>query len=157
MKTTVLQAFLLLNLAVGFASLHQFVSPPSDSLATAGTQSPDIVEFPIVTTLEMVEHLKNGDAVFLDARSSKEFEQGFIPGATSAPMELGASLPLLESLKGKGAVVVYCTGTGCKSSLTLARELAAQGIKNISLYEEGWKGWTEAGMPTMKLSTPPTQ
>ena len=66
-----------------------------------------------------------GRAVFLDARSQYEFEQGHIQGAISLPpREFAAQFQDLKSrLVSKEAVITYCDGDRCPLSQALAEHL----------------------------------
>ena len=46
------------------------------------------------------------------------------------------------------AIVLYCGG-GFRSALA-ADNLQKMGYTNVASMDGGWRGWTEAGLPTVK-------
>ncbi len=104
-------------------------------------------------TLEEGEDLwRTGGAVFIDARKEAEFREGHVPGALSAPAARAekAMPQALQALARDRALVIYCEGGDCQSSLLLAKRLSQDGFKDIRVYTGGWAGWTAAGLPMEK-------
>lgn len=97
-----------------------------------------------------------GDAVFIDARFSSEYEAGHIPGARSLPLyEYGdVAEQALEGLSAARVLITYCNGAGCDSAVRLAERLAQAGFWKTKAFTEGWEGWREAGYPTRGGQTP---
>jgi rhodanese-related sulfurtransferase len=83
------------------------------------------------------------NAVVLDVRTSKEFKEGHIPGATNidylAP-DFDAKLKALDKAK---PYVLHCSAGG-RSSQAAARMLKA-GFTNVIYFEAGMNGWQKAG------------
>ena len=84
--------------------------------------------------------------VLVDVREESEFAKGHLPGA----MHLGkgvierdaeARLPDPEA-----TIVLYCGG-GYRSALA-ADNLQKMGYTNVISMDGGYRGWTEAGLPT---------
>ncbi len=94
----------------------------------------------------------SGRAVFLDARSQYEFEQGHIQGALSLPpRDFAARFPGLKPrLTGKEAVIAYCDGELCQLSIALAEQLRAAGITNVFVLKNGWTLWNAEKLPVAK-------
>lgn len=92
-----------------------------------------------------------GRAVFLDARSQYEFEQGHIQGALSLPPREFASQfqDLKPKLAGKEAVITYCDGDRCPLSHALAEHLRNAGVKNVFVLKNGWTLWQAEKLPTV--------
>lgn len=96
-------------------------------------------------------------AVFLDARSQYEFEQGHIQGAISLPpREFAAQFQDLKPrLVSKEAVITYCDGDRCPLSQALAEHLRAAGIKNVYVLKNGWTLWQAEKLPIAKGASGP--
>ncbi len=92
----------------------------------------------------------SGTALFLDARGQLEFESGHIAGALNLPPEeFEYSFAALEGLIGRaGTVITYCDGEGCMLSRDLAALLRARGLGRVFVLKDGWRLWTQAGLPT---------
>jgi len=95
-----------------------------------------------------------GRAVFLDARSQLEFEQGHIQGAFFLPPREFASQyqDLKPSLQGKEAIITYCDGERCPLSQALAEHLRGAGLKNVYVLKNGWSLWQAEKLPVAKGS-----
>jgi rhodanese-related sulfurtransferase len=93
-----------------------------------------------------------GEAALLDARTADLYAQGHVPRALSAPAkEAEASLPwFFERLPLEGALVIYCEGGDCSSSLVLAKLLHEKGFTDIRIFSGGWEEWERAGLPGEK-------
>jgi len=103
----------------------------------------------LVSLAEAEDLWRTGQAVFLDARAAELFRQGRVPRALSAPAEaVEASFPaFFERLPLEGALVIYCEGGDCISSLALAKLLHAKGFKDLRVFTGGWEEWRAAGLP----------
>ncbi len=88
-------------------------------------------------------------AVFLDARSPLEFDEGHIQGALSAPVEDFEVLfdELKPALAGKEAVITYCDGERCPLSHELAEQLRSRGVRNVWVLRNGWGLWQKENLP----------
>jgi len=86
-------------------------------------------------------------AIFIDARSAKEFSEGHISSAQSIPLqqfddhfeEIGN---LIDAQK---PLIVYCTNRDCDDALLLCIELQAMGAENLRLYIDGFEQWEHYG------------
>lgn len=98
----------------------------------------------------------SGRAVFLDARSQFEYQQGHIQGALSLPPREFASQyqDLKPQLAGKDAIIAYCDGDRCPLSHALAEHLRGAGLKNVFVLKNGWTLWTAEKLPTAKGASP---
>jgi len=94
----------------------------------------------------------SGRAVFLDARSQFEFEQGHIQGAVNLPpREFAAQYQDLKPLlAGKEAVITYCDGENCPLGHSLAKHLRDAGLKNVFVLKDGWGLWQAEKLPVAK-------
>jgi rhodanese-related sulfurtransferase len=90
-------------------------------------------------------------AVFVDARSAKEFNEGHIPGALLLPPDDfdEAISSWTELIPRETLLITYC-GAGCDSSLDLAELLKEEGYSRIKVFFGGWDKWKGAGYPVEK-------
>ena len=108
------------------------------------------VEFKGVPTLKLQEvhdFWKQGEALFLDARSPEEFAELHIPKALNLPP---AKLSDLQNtgilgLPRDRLIVVYCAKVQCDSALKVARHLQTLGFRRVTAFLEGFQAWDEAG------------
>lgn len=111
-----------------------------------------------VGELDVLEALKTGDAVVVDGRVRRQFEEGTIPGAVSIPYteaadrldELGCEVDF-DGFDCKGdvsRVVLFCNGPWCGQSPTAARRMIAAGFPadKISYYRGGMQNWHMLGL-----------
>jgi 3-mercaptopyruvate sulfurtransferase SseA len=103
-------------------------------------------EWPVATYQDMVQHLENGTALFLDAREPEEFEQGHLPGAINFPSSqlqdsyetIGVTFPRDE---GEALLIVYCQGDPCEQSHDVLDYLRKFEFENLMIYLGGWNEW----------------
>ncbi|HMF13034.1 MAG TPA: rhodanese-like domain-containing protein [Gemmataceae bacterium] len=88
--------------------------------------------------------------LFVDVRSSIDFEFGHIAGAISLPEEeIEQRLPELKSsLEQANTIVVYCKNRDCGKSLWAAIRLRQAGLRQTGIYPQGWNDWYLDGLPT---------
>ena len=95
-------------------------------------------------------------ATIIDARSEKDYAEGHVPGALSFPGgRISERLArVFETIDPEAAVVVYCAGVSCNSSLTVYRRLEREGYKKIRVFTGGWNEWKEKGL-AIETGPPP--
>lgn len=94
-------------------------------------------------TLQMALASK-GKVVWVDARSSKQFDAGHIPGAVLLNEEnWNKMLPaLLDVWSPESRVIVYCDSNSCESSQAIADRLKNEaGLERVSVLVGGWQAW----------------
>ena len=144
---TALRLFLTLNLALslGLAThWHRFSqSPlfPTSVPLVAGA-------FPVLSTVDVVDRLRQGDTLIIDARPEASYQFRHIPGAINLPPGTSLGTSQSDDVRAAKRVVVYCGGIECDASLQLARSLQLEGLRDIAVYEGGFEAWLQAGMPT---------
>jgi rhodanese-related sulfurtransferase len=112
--------------------------------------------YPGISFIDLVSAKKLYDdrvAIFVDARTSQEYENEHISGAISLPVRalLKGDIEPDKVLPDKEAVLItYCDGGECDISLELSKELSERGYQNIFVLGEGWPGWEAAGYPMDK-------
>ena len=106
----------------------------------------------LITMAEAEDLWRAGEAAFIDARTADLYAQGHVPRALSAPAEEAeTSFPsFFERLPPEGALVIYCEGGDCQSSLALAKRLREKGFTDIRVFSGGWEEWARAGLPGEK-------
>lgn len=128
----------------------------NDGLALKGEWSKEAVEkrhlgedLVSVSIEDAYRMFQKGDAFFIDARSSSEFERGHIKGAWNIPAwEANARIQEIEGLMPQDAnIITYCDGEDCSLSRDLARFLKGMGYKNVRVLINGWSLWRKAGYP----------
>jgi rhodanese-related sulfurtransferase len=100
---------------------------------------------PLLRTDEVRIFAESGSHLFLDARPMAEYDQGHLPGALSLPHEdfENAFVALAPIFTPMDPLVVYCSGPTCDDALLVALRLREAGFVDVSVYLDGWKGWTE--------------
>jgi len=84
----------------------------------------------------------------IDVREDSEWAKGHLPGAVH--MSKGIIERDIENAVPRKStpIVLYCGG-GFRSALA-ADNLQKMGYSNVISMDGGWRGWTEAGFPTVK-------
>jgi rhodanese-related sulfurtransferase len=86
--------------------------------------------------------------IIIDTREDNEWARGHIPNA----VHLGKGVierDIEKAIPDKDAVVVLYCGGGYRSALA-ADNLQKMGYRNVISMDGGWRGWTEAGFPTIR-------
>ena len=106
---------------------------------------------PEVSTEELVEIVKTGSAVVLDARPHLEYAMSHVPGARNVAPKPGVSMAMYvsdvaEVLRLVGGdktrpLILYCNGPFCGKSKRLAEELLAAGFTRVRRYQLGIPVW----------------
>ncbi len=99
---------------------------------------------------ELIERLRDGQAVLIDVRPSEEFEAGHIEGARSIPLE--ELEQRLAELPADREIVAYCRGPFCAYAPEAVRRLTTAG-RTARRLEEGWPEWRLAETHTKRTKT----
>jgi rhodanese-related sulfurtransferase len=86
--------------------------------------------------------------IIIDTREDNEWARGHIPNA----VHLGKGVierDIEKVIPDKDATVVLYCGGGYRSALA-ADNLQKMGYRNVISMDGGWRGWTEAGFPTIR-------
>jgi rhodanese-related sulfurtransferase len=86
--------------------------------------------------------------IIVDTREDNEWARGHIPNAIHLgkgviERDIERAIPDKEE-----TIVLYCGG-GYRSALA-ADNLQKMGYRNVISMDGGWRGWTEAGFPTIR-------
>jgi rhodanese-related sulfurtransferase len=86
--------------------------------------------------------------IIIDTREDNEWARGHIPNA----VHLGKGVierDIERAIPDKDATLVLYCGGGYRSALA-ADNLQKMGYRNVISMDGGWRGWTEAGFPTIR-------
>jgi rhodanese-related sulfurtransferase len=86
--------------------------------------------------------------LLVDVREDNEWAKGHLPGAAHLSKgiierDIEQRVPNTDT-----KVILYCGG-GFRSAL-VADNLQKMGYTNVESMDGGWKGWLEAGLPTVR-------
>lgn len=145
---SLLQAVLMVLAGIALGAAFNSLRP--DRLPWVGASPSPRAEaaIPTMGVMEAWREYQKGLVLFVDARSSSEYEAGHLPGALSVPLETVEGKAGRVKLPEGRALVIYCSDTACPKSGQLATLLSGQGVKGIRVMPGGWAGWYEAGLPS---------
>jgi len=159
-KNTAREIVILLGLAVIAAFTVNYFSPTGISLVGQWDESKGIItanakDDVVVVDLEIddVKIAKQiydiGKAVFVDARSREDYEDGHIKGAVSLPVgQFDESIDAFhDQYSTSSSIVIYCSGRTCEDSHRLAHLLLDEGYTNVTIMIDGYPGWGSEGYP----------
>jgi rhodanese-related sulfurtransferase len=94
--------------------------------------------------------LQSRGVLFLDARRTKDYEQGHVRGARPFAVWESDIDDKVLSLLGEGRdanrpVVLYCSGGDCEDSHLLGQKLFGAGFNNLLVYKDGFPDWVKRG------------
>ena len=96
---------------------------------------------------EVKRRMGSGEKFLLvDVREDHEWAKGHLPGA----VHLGRGIierDIETHMPDTGAKMILYCGGGFRSAL-VADNLQKMGYTNVESMDGGWRGWTEAGLPT---------
>jgi rhodanese-related sulfurtransferase len=94
-------------------------------------------------------------AVFLDARTPAEYEQGHIQGAVNLPWNEVDNYfeTVIMILDPEAMVITYCDGETCSLSHDLALFLKDLGFTRVKVLVNGWTLWKEHDLPVTTQSS----
>tara|TARA_B100000809_G_scaffold253185_1_gene288898 strand:- start:780 stop:1466 length:687 start_codon:yes stop_codon:yes gene_type:complete len=129
-----------------------------DPAASDPGETPEAGKTPRVLVDEAFEEWEAG-TLFIDARRTKEYVKGHIPGAISiSPWEKGreAKVAGLAQTEPKAApVVVYCTRSkDCEDSEEISSNLKQFGFDNVMIFQGGFPVWQEQKKPVVEGEKP---
>jgi rhodanese-related sulfurtransferase len=86
--------------------------------------------------------------ILVDVREDNEWAKGHLPGA----VHMGKGVierDIEQQVPDTGTKLVLYCGGGFRSAL-VADNLQKMGYTNVESMDGGWRGWTEAGLPTVQ-------
>jgi rhodanese-related sulfurtransferase len=144
---------LLLSLAMGLAinALRSAPLPLVGDWAHGTSPSRGEDGIPTVPLEDALAKFLTEEAVFLDARSTTDYQLGHIRGALNLPVHDGAFGERLQKFSLQVdlevELIIYCDGIGCTLSPELASILKGLGYRDVKILINGWTEWIMAGMP----------
>ena len=129
------------------------VQPPQASAAELLSRFPVHGQPFVEISGDQAAWLHAQGALFLDARRSREYAGGHVPGARSFPVwESEVVREQVEALVASGRdgalpIVLYCSGGDCEDSHMLAQMLFGAGFENLLVYRDGLPDWVRRGGP----------
>ncbi len=95
---------------------------------------------------EARQALADRSALFLDARSPQEYDEGHLPGALNLPAYQFDDyfFEVMEPIEEASRIIVYCDGDECSDSIAVAERLVEFGFSAVYVFEGGWRSWVES-------------
>lgn len=120
------------------------------TLKVAKVDSKDLIKTEEVAALVDAGPEKK-NFLIIDARPTKRYKEGYIPGAASLPFhswdkKKDSVLPDDKSTK----LIFYCGGVTCPLSPKSAAKAKELGYTDVKVYHDGMPAWKKAGEPVMK-------
>lgn len=106
---------------------------------------------------EMRDAVATKAAVIVDARSKGAYRAGHIPGARHLSIQVYAKrhAEVLENVSKDGAIITYCAGGACRTSIELAQKLKDEGgYTNVKAFYGGWQEWRRANLDIVSGDEP---
>lgn len=117
-------------------------------LAAASPETSGQGAFRVISLDQMKRVVAERRAMVLDARTPAEYAEGHISGAENLyAVEPDTWVERIADLPRDTLLVIYCSNPHCPYGRDLAEFLGAFGFSNMLLYDDGWDGWTGAGLP----------
>ena len=88
------------------------------------------------------------DAVLLDVRTPEEFSEGVIKGAVNMDYRDPSFAKKIGGLDKEKPYFLYCLSG--KRSGAAAEQMKEAGFKNIYTLTDGYQGWTDKGLESVK-------
>jgi rhodanese-related sulfurtransferase len=120
--------------------------PPSTKTQAAG----DVAGIPLLDRAAAESLWHDSSTLFVDVRSSVDYDFGHITGAVSLPEEeFDKCFPDLNArLQRARTIVVYCKNRDCGKSLWAAIRLHQAGLTQTAIYPGGWNEWYLDELPS---------
>ncbi|MFH2046946.1 MAG: rhodanese-like domain-containing protein [Pseudomonadota bacterium] len=101
-----------------------------------------------------VQLFRQNGAIFMDARSLEEYNEGHIKGAISFPyMEVDSKfVEIMSEIPEDSVIITYCDGETCELSIDLADFLRNTGYKKVWALLNGWTVWQQNRLPVESVN-----
>jgi len=117
---------------------------------TARTDTAEQEPFRVISLAQMRKILDGKSGIIADARTPDEYATGHIPGSLNLyAMEPENYVELIADLPRDTLVTVYCSNPHCPFARSVAELLGTFGFTNVLLYDDGYDGWIDAGLPVV--------
>jgi len=116
------------------------------------TQEGDTMAIPLEEAAALFE---THGAVFIDARTPSEYDQGHIQSAVNLPWHDVDNYfeTVIMTLDPETMVITYCDGGTCSLSHDLAVFLKDLGFTRVKVLVNGWALWKEHDLPVTTPSS----
>jgi rhodanese-related sulfurtransferase len=151
---TVRQTISILLIAVALGAAVNLIRPDGIPFVDSWSMTDKLVTedgYTLAIPLEDAATLfAENAAVFLDARTPAEYDQGHIQGALNLPWHDVDNYfeTVIMTLDPEATVITYCDGETCPLSHDLALFLKDQGFTRVKVLVNGWTLWKEHRLPT---------
>lgn len=115
-------------------------------LSVVGCNKPVKVQSKVVSPIEAVELLNNGDVQLIDVRTPEEYNEGYIENAKNINFYSNTFGSEIEALDKQSPVIVYCKKGGRSAKSVI--KLKEAGFTKIYDLEGGISKWKEEGYKT---------
>lgn len=109
----------------------------------------DRQQFQSISSEELLTLMQKRDVIVLDVRPTLEYEQGYIKGAISVPLEKLENY--LKKIPKSKTIVAYCRGPYCVMSFDAVKLLSKKGYRGVRL-DEGFPEWRLRGFPVEQIN-----
>lgn len=106
-------------------------------------------QFQSVNAEELLALMQKRDVIVLDVRPTLEYEQGYIKGAISVPLEKLEEY--LSKIPKSKTIVAYCRGPYCVMSFDAVKLMRTKGYRAVRL-DEGLPEWRLRGFPVEQIN-----
>ena len=156
---TIRQTIFIILISVAIGSAVNLIRPDgipfvgtwsmADKLAT---ENGDTMAIPLEDAAAL---FAENAAVFLDARTPAEYDQGHIQGAVNLPWHEVDNYfeTVIMTLDPESMVITYCDGEACSLSHDLALFLKDLGFARVKVLVNGWTLWKEHDLPVTTQSS----
>ncbi|WP_163831030.1 rhodanese-like domain-containing protein [Spartinivicinus ruber] len=101
-----------------------------------------------ITTSQLTSAVNNKDAIVVDVRDGKEFQEGHIVNAINIPSaKFAERMKELDKHKDKPIVIVDKMG---QQGSTAGKALKAAGFEQVMRLQGGMQTWTSENLPVIK-------
>jgi rhodanese-related sulfurtransferase len=140
--------FLVSGALAGYSFWVSFARETGISEAASAEVFPG-TDIPLLNVADAQNLWRQPSTIFVDVRSTPDYEFGHAKGAVSLPYEelderFAALKPQLDRAQ---AIVVYCKNSDCGKSYWSALYLRKQGLKQVRIYPNGWYEWCQYELP----------
>lgn len=137
-REALLLVLLALPLAAGVNAIRPNGLPLLENFAEREAAAAR-ARFKTLSPLQAAELLKQGQAVFVDARQPDAFAMAHVPKAVNlTPAQAAAGEG--RDLPRDKTIVIYCDGMACGASHAVAEELLRHGL-DVAVLDNGIEGW----------------
>lgn len=110
--------------------------------------SPNTVKGTETVDAQKAKSLFDRGVLFVDVRSSKDWDAGRIPGAEHIEFNAKFSEDTLSKVAKKDAeLVLYCNGPKCMRSSEASEKAVIWGYSKVYYFRDGFPAWQGAGYP----------